>query len=128
MCDLNNLNITFNIVNSTLFNRNKNKIIKDVGIWKIELRTNGKLIFTKNFLVISSDSSLVIEKESGHMKKEWIENFKLFYKFESICFKAIENSKLNQSYFHAKMFKRCEAAKWSSFYPDPKSDIFSRQV
>ena len=114
------------IVNSTLFNRSETKFIQEAGIWKIELRTKGKLIMTKNFLVIPSDNDVLFEGENGPMKREWIDNFKLFYKYDSTCFKSIENSELQQSYSHTKMFKSCvDSAEWSSFYPDPKSDLIS---
>jgi hypothetical protein len=110
-----------NIINSTLFRRDvKRKFITLTGLWKVELRHMGKLILFKKFLVIS-DNETVFEES----KSEWLNLFEKYWSFDSICVKSIENIQTNQTYSHGKFFKSCmdDGAEWSTFYPDPKSDI-----
>ena len=111
-----------NIINSTLFRRHVNrKFISLTGVWKVELRHMGKLVLFKKFLVISDNETL-----SDENKSEWLNLFEKCWSFESSCIKSIENIQTNQTYSHGKMFKSCmgdNGAEWSTFYPDPKSDI-----
>ena len=114
--------VTHNLFNSTLFPRNKkSKVLRVFGEWKIELRQMGKLILFKKFLVIADNETLLDESKS-----EWLNLFEKFWSFDSICVKSIENIQTNQTYSHGRMFKSCmgdDGAEWSTFYPDPKSDI-----
>ena len=109
--------VTHNIFNSTLFTRNKkSKVLRVSGEWKIEMRHFGKLLLTKKFLVIP-------ENDESNFKENLLGKY---WSFDSICVKLIENIQTNQTYSHGKMFKSCmgdDGAEWSTFYPDPKSDI-----
>ena len=107
------------IINSTLFRRHVNrKFISLTGVWKIELRQMGKLILFKKFLVIADNETLFDESKS-----EWLNLFEKFWSFDSICVKSIENIQTNQTFSHGSMFKSCIGAEWSTFYPDPKSNL-----
>jgi hypothetical protein len=117
-----NLNdiVTYNIFNSTLFPRNKkSKVLRVYGEWRIELRHFGKLLLTKKFLVIPENDETLFHE----IKSEWLNSINKYWSYDSICVKSIENIKTNQTFSHAKMFKSCLRAEWSTFYPDPKSDL-----
>ena len=106
--------VTHNIFNSTLFTRNKkSKVLRVSGEWKIEMRHFGKLLLTKKFLVIP-------DNDETNFKENLLGNY---WAFDSICVKSIENIETNQTYSNGKMFKSCLGAEWSTFYPDPKSDL-----
>ena len=108
------------IFNSTLFKRNEEKFIKMPGIWSCEFRYQGKVFMTKKFLVLPK----IEEFENGREISEIYKNFEIFWKHNSICVKSIENQDLKISYFHSKFFKSCfDSTQWSTFYPDPKSDL-----
>ena len=111
--------VTHNIFNSTLFARNKkSKVLRVFGEWKIELRHFGKLLLTKKFLVIPVNDE---NNYKGNL-------FWNYWSFDSICVKSIENIQTKQTYSHWQMFKSCmgdDGAEWSTFYPDPKSDLTS---
>ena len=104
-----------------MFHRNeKIKALNLPGIWKIELRHEGKLILFKKFLVIPNENIFDQEHQS-----KWLNIFEQFWSFDSTCIKSIVNTQKNQTYAHGKMFKSCmeSGAEWSTFYPDPKSDL-----
>ena len=61
--------------------------------------------------------------QNNLLEKEWSKKFEFFWEFESSCVASIENEEKRHSYIHSKMFKRCSEVNWSTFYPDPKSDI-----
>ena len=111
-----------NIFNSTLFRRSDEKYIKKAGKWSCEFRYKGKVFMAKKFLVIPSHD--IFESGNSDVKNEWYKNFETFWRHNSICVKSIENRNYQKSYFHSRMFKNCfDSAKWSTYYPDPKSDL-----
>ena len=57
-----------------------------------------------------------------NFKENLLENY---WSFDSLCVKSIENIQTNQTYYNGKIFKSCLDADWSTFYPDPKSDLTS---
>lgn len=93
-----------------------------VGIWSVHLKIVGKLIAETKFLVLPS----TIESDADTKKTvdELVENF---YKLENIC---ILNPSTNLDEFSKnfrcdgkKSFSFCHSSEWSSFFPDPKSEI-----
>ena len=97
-----------------LHNNEKIKFLSEAGEWKVELKYLGKLILFKKFLVLPKE--IVFESK-------WLKLLNKYWSFDSLCMKSIENIQTNQTYSHGKMFKSCIAAEWSTFYPDPKSDL-----
>ena len=115
--NLNNLASTQNIINSTLLHNNeKIKFLSVAGEWKVELKYLGKLILFKKFLVLPKE--IVFESE-------WLKLVNKYWSFDSLCMKSIENIPTNQTFSHGKMFNSCTVAEWSTFYPDPKSDLIN---
>ena len=93
------------------------------GIWKVELNHFGKQILYKEFLVMPLKN--VFEANDSELEKEWSENFEKFWKFNSMCVKAMLNENLKQSYLFPTSFKSCvdDVSNWSTVYQDPKSDL-----
>ena len=121
--DLNKMDKKSRVLNATMFKRNETKFISSPGIWKVELTHMKRVMVEKSFLVMPSGDMNVFENQTR--RGEWLEYFEKFFNLESFCVKSIENMKRNQSYFHERFFKSCFnlEAKWSSFYPDPKSEL-----
>jgi hypothetical protein len=108
---------TQNIINSTLLHNNeKIKFLNVAGEWKVELKYLRKLILFKKFLVLPKEN---------FSESKWSKLINKYWSFDSICMKSIENIQTNQTYSHGKLFKSCmeNGAEWSTFYPDPKSDL-----
>lgn len=59
------------------------------------------------------------ENREFYLTKEWQDYFKLFWVQESACYYYVDNLQSKMA------FKKCDdaTAYWSSFYPDPKSNI-----
>ena len=107
-----------NFLNSTLFERNETIFINKAGMWTVELRHLGEVMFLKkHFLVISSKPILA-------NNYEWIRNFRSFFTFDTFCIKRIENKNSHKSYYLNEIgLKSCfYSAYWSTIYPDPKSE------
>jgi hypothetical protein len=108
--------------NSTLFRRNEEKFIKSPGIWTCQLKYRGNVFIAKKFLVLPSHPTF--EKKNLDVVHMWEKNIKTFWRHTSICVKSIENQSFKKSYFHSKLFSSCfDSSKWSTFYPDPKSNL-----
>ena len=57
--------------------------------------------------------------------KKWFNLIKNFWTFDSICLHKIEDLNLKNTYLFDNLFRNCSETYWSTFYPDPKSDVFS---
>ena len=115
--NLNNLDSSQHIINSTLLHNNgKIKFLNVAGEWNVELKYLGKLILFKKFLVLPKKTVF---------ESKWLKLVNKYWSFDSICVKSIENIQTNQTYSHGKMLKNFmeNGAEWSTFYPDPESDI-----
>ena len=97
-----------------LNNNEKIKFLNVAGEWKVELKYLRKLILFKKFLVLPKEN---------FSESKWSKLINKYWSFDSICMKSIENIQTNQTFSHGKLFKSCLEAEWSTFYPDPKSDL-----
>lgn len=95
--------------------------LKSTGEWKLDIyiqNVSEYLVLSVKFLILPK----FIENYSV-----WISLVENFWQFESFCFNKIESTiNFNDSILKRHIFKECaESSYWSSYYPDPKSDIFS---
>ncbi|CAF0815289.1 unnamed protein product [Brachionus calyciflorus] len=92
------------------------------GIWKIEIYLQGmekNLILSIRFLVVPKENFQDLDL------RIWIPIIDNFWQFNSICFFKGENLKNKNSILFDNLFKSCKKESfWSSYYPDPKSDIY----
>src|SRR5690606_35972322 len=101
-----------------------------VGTWSVKITIDddgidakAETIFSQTFLVLPSEMTVTSKLNEGEEFK--IGGFERNWAFGGICvgdeFMTNFDSKRTNS------FKNCQkTARWSSFYPDPKSDLLSK--
>lgn len=113
------------ILNS-FFKQDDVKQLNSSGIWKIDIcfeDTNLKekiSILTRKFLI------LPLEIPSEYQKDKWKNIITQLWEFNSFCINRYENIKIKNSFLTSHLLKNCQddASFWSTYYPDPKSDIY----
>jgi hypothetical protein len=101
------------------------------GVWSVrvslldtENKSESFTLLSVKFLVLP----LVNQKEEFNLNAakfaELKRDIRKFWIHESICVNSCENLLLNETVLLGELFKPCVHVHWSSFYPDPKSDIF----
>ena len=114
------------IILSSFFKKDDHvKTINTYGEWAVkicvgEINPDMKhVILTRRFLILPSVSSQHLLPSVEHL---WPE-IQLFWDFEVICIKSVQNLALQSTFLYDKFFSSCDKSYWSTFYPDPKSDI-----
>lgn len=95
--------------------------LKSPGEWKLDIYIQN----ISEYLVLSIQFLIFPKFIENYLI--WIPIIENFWQFESFCFNRNESTiNFNNSFLHRHIFNDCvESSHWSSYYPDPKSDIFS---
>jgi hypothetical protein len=101
-----------------LFKQNQVHFVNQTGIWKVQLGStvNKEILISRKFLVLLSNISNVSDQIRNQINEFW--------ELDSLCFQSIENMSSNYSILYKDMFKDCVQTHWSTYYPDPKSDLY----
>lgn len=114
------------VLNTFFKKEEPNKYLNQTGLWHIKIFLFDKetSIFKIKFLILPNKNPFSVENDSSIMKK-WFNLIKNFWTFDSICLHKIEDLNLKNTYLFDNLFRNCSETYWSTFYPDPKSDVFS---
>lgn len=117
-----NLNESSNnqiILNSFFKAKEPIKVLKSYGVWKIEIVQDQISILSLKFLVLPANNS-----KSNEEMFELYEKLQYFWNFNSLCVDTFESSELKNNFLFNELFQNCQkSAHWSTYYPDPKSDL-----
>jgi hypothetical protein len=112
---------------NTLFKKeDQNKFINETGLWNIRIYLFDKetSIIKLKFLILPNKNPFSLENDISFIKK-WSNLLKVFWTFDSLCLYKIEDLNLRSTFLFDNLFKNCSETYWSTFYPDPKSDVSS---
>lgn len=103
-----------------LFTADQEKYIELSGIWKVSLSispigndTNLDTIISREFLVLSNKNGSTSD-EIGR-----------FWPLNDICIQSVPTIKFRNGFLFDELFKQCHSVYWSTYYPDPKSDVLN---
>ena len=113
------------IILSTFFKSDEegSRLVEPWGEWTVKIglaEANPELkhtILTRRFLVLPAftDTPGSLDGYLGDIGKFW--------ELEVVCLRSVQSIRAQSTFLFDKLFSTCERSPWSSFYPDPKSDV-----
>jgi hypothetical protein len=108
------------IILNTFFKADETEhFLSRTGEWmiKIFVGDSRQQILSKRFLIMPNELTDNILSNIDQL------SIQLFWNFEAICLNSFENLQEKTSILLDRVLPRCEKIHWSTFYPDPKSDL-----
>ena len=91
--------------------------LKVSGVWKVNLKVQNVTVLSRKFLVMPRSNPFQIHKTN--ISQRWQMLFGHFWSFQSACVDQLNTS----SFLTNHLLTDCQETSWSTYYPDPKSDI-----
>lgn len=111
------------ILVNKLFTADQEKFLNTSGTWKVYLSVKPDKIVSRNFLVLpyENDSSQNEQQQKLANNQQTISNF---WSLRQLCTHSLPSINFKGGTFlFNELFKQCTMTYWSTYFPDPKSDV-----
>jgi hypothetical protein len=111
------------ILSTFLKSEEEVKTMKPYGEWTLKIslaEVNPHMkhtILTRRFLILP-------EYNNELAPLDYMSDIAKFWDFEVICLRSVQNFNSESTFLFNKLFSVCEKSHWSTYYPDPKSDVW----
>lgn len=127
------------VIMHKLFKADQEIFCENAGVWRVDIgilkyhdspTNSSETILSKTFLVLPNNNKAKAENATTQVVKDDSDDvneslIRMFWSMSNFCIKSSVNFKLKNTFLFDELFKQCKDAYWSTYYPDPKSDVKS---